>query len=214
MKVNSELTQYEGVEGVKSLALVFVNYDFTEFFTLFPPWLADLARDRNNLLKWMNTRKVFWKYLGSVFSLVICQLLSVWEVSLTPPFAGRSGVLFFGWTIFLKSHAPSPSRNFQAVLGCTAPTTSPASAPGCWASPLCCQVLPGAACQMCTSPTVGPERGETSTASERGRQKRDKRGWHEPSGSFILDSLCVPSSCLELPVQPHSWGFLRIRALG
>lgn len=51
MKVNSGLTQYEGVEGVKSLALAFVNYDFTEFFILLSPQLPDIARQRNNLLE-------------------------------------------------------------------------------------------------------------------------------------------------------------------
>lgn len=51
MKVNSELTQYEGMEEIKSLVLAFVNYDFTEFFILFSPQSADITKDRNNILE-------------------------------------------------------------------------------------------------------------------------------------------------------------------
>ena len=77
-----------------------------------------------------------------------------------------------------------PAATSQAVLGCTAPTASPALAgtpPGRWASPPCCQVLlprVGVACLTSISSVVGLERGETFTGRERGRekQKRDKEG--------------------------------------
>lgn len=51
MKVNSDSTQFEGVEEIKSLVLAFVNYDFTEFFILFSPQSVDVTKDRNNILE-------------------------------------------------------------------------------------------------------------------------------------------------------------------
>lgn len=57
MKVNSDSTQFEGVEEIKCLVLAFVNYDFTEFFILFSPQSVDVTKDRNNILEWTNTWK-------------------------------------------------------------------------------------------------------------------------------------------------------------
>lgn len=151
-------------------------------------------------------KKVFWKYLGSIFSVVIWQLLSVWEVSLTLPFGDRSGILSFGWTIFLRSHALSPSRNLPR---CAAQLPQlPLPQP----TPQAAGLHPRSSLSDVYIPHVGPERGPT--ARERERKKMDKRGWHEPSGFFILDSLCVTSSCLDLPEKCPSWGFFRIMTLG
>lgn len=50
-RVNTVVTLYERVDGVKSLAAAFVNCDFTKFFIFFSPQLTDIARDRNGLLE-------------------------------------------------------------------------------------------------------------------------------------------------------------------
>lgn len=120
MKVNLDLTQYEGAGRIKSVALAFLNYDFTEcelcfywiIYIIFP-----ISKDNNNIRVNAYKKKVFWKYLGSIFSVVIWQLLSVWEVSLTLPFVGRSGVLSFGWTTFLRSMLRLPAGTFHCCAG-------------------------------------------------------------------------------------------------
>lgn len=96
------------------------------------------------------------------------------------------------WLNHLSENPCSISQQEPSKVCCTAPTTSPASThtPGCWASPLYCQVLPrsaGATCQMCTSPMWG-QREDPLPGKE-----RDRKGTRKADMSHLDFSFLIPS---------------------
>lgn len=161
---------------------------------------------------------MFWKYLGSIFTVVVRQLLPVWEVSLMLLFWGRSGALSFGWTIFLRSCTPSPRRNLPSSAGFHSSHSFPHAPQATGLQPLAARSF----CPMQehliprVQPTWWTWREERSSLVEK-EEERNGKGTKGADAShldfFFLVSLCLLLTQSGPPRAAPLLG-LRITALG